>query len=532
MSRAVFTAVSAEVSRTNALIVHVKVCTSLPGTVRIAYENAQAGAFVSAASSQTGREHQLDLARLRPETTYTYRALLVDCEKRERVSETASFTTGRLPARLATSLSLCFSGPGRFSEAAGVVVLCVAGVQCTSDFFQGYVGLDQDAQIVWYYESPPGVTPAAGDFYRLRDGSLMVTRGYALGLPNAESGIRQAPQMQIIDAAGRTLHLQPLVCSARPAKIGQKGAVLANIGWSHASYQDPATGLVHHLGQQLRDPFFDAGLAPAGKRMQLGATVRTWDPATGHQEVLTSDFRLLDPLTYRGTLSNQAAGAPVDCRGASPGLENQDWTHGNAISRLGGRANVFISQRNTSAVLVVDPCTHRLLYKFGPTAPSDFRFVRPNDLFYNQHDAHELPGGSVLMFDDGTTRPASQGGKYARAVEYRLAYWPDQTIRKVWEFRPRVDLECQDVGSARRLRNGNTLVDFGASNLTVKHVIEAGPRSNSLVADLEVATQLPDTSWLLYRAVPVDSIAGETRVPLPRPCPDALEPCCPLGICG
>ena len=112
------------------------------------------------------------------------------------------------------------------------------------------------------------------------------------------------------------------------------------------------------------------------------------------------------------------------------------------------------------------------------------------------------------MFDDGTTRPESEGGPYARAIEYSIDL-RRKTISKAWEFRPRKDLRCQEGGSARRLKNGNTVVDFGASNLAVKHVIEAGKESNALVADLSVSTGVANAEFLVYRAVPIDSILGE-----------------------
>ena len=380
---------------------------------------------------------------------------------------------------------------------------------------------------MWYYASPPAPspgpgTPAAGDFYQLRDGNLLITRGYALGLPNTAAQIFQAPQMEIITPAGLLVALQPLVCQTNAKKIGVKGATIAKFGWSHASFEDPESCLIYNLGQIVRDPYYDAGLAPAGTRMQLGATVRSWNPKTNKQKVHTSDFQLLDPLKYRGRLSDQAASTPVDCDGASPGLNNQDWTHGNAISRLDEKSNYFISQRNTSAVLILQPKTFKLLYKFGVTEPSDFKFASPDDRFYNQHDAHEISGepSHLLMFDDGTTRPPSEGGKYGRAIEYELNY-KDKTIRKVWEFRPPVNLQCDNVGSARRLNNGNTIADFGASNLTVKHVFEAGKESNVVVADLEVSAGAlfqSETSWILYRAVPVDSLFGEKSLASRKKC--------------
>ena len=229
-------------------------------------------------------------------------------------------------------------------------------------------------------------------------------------------------------------------------------------------------------------------------------------PKTDKQRTITSLFDQLDPITYRSTLSDSTDVSGSSCSYPNTGPANQDWTHANGIARLDASSNYFVSLRDTSSVLILDPTTFKIMYKFGIAQPSDFAFVNPNDKFYNQHDAHELPNSNVLMFDDGTTRPLSEGGPYARAIEYALDF-NTKTIRKVWEFRPQPDLSCQSVGSARRLENGNTVVDFGADNLPVKHVYEVTPDS-SVVGTF---SYLADT-WYVFHAIPIDSINGEVRL--------------------
>lgn len=58
------------------------------------------------------------------------------------------------------------------------------------------------------------------------------------------------------------------------------------------------------------------------------------------------------------------------------------------------------------------------------------------------------------MFDNRTDLP----GGYSRAVEYELL---GPSARTAWQWRPPRDNYSSAVGSARRLRNGNTLVTFG-----------------------------------------------------------------------
>lgn len=425
-------------------------------------------------------------------------------------SRVQSFTTGQLPASL-TTLRLAMTG--RFSPAAGVIVLCVNGVDVPTTFFQGYIAVDQDGIIVWYYESPQGQTPVAGDFFQLRDGNFLITIGQSLGIPVSEAQINQAAQMLIINALGQKIMTQPLVCQTNPQLIGTKGAVIANFGLTHAAWQDPENPhLIFNGGLQLRDPFYDAGLTPPGVRMQLAETIRRWDLRTNRQEILTSAFALEDVFTFRGVDSDQPVGPPLNCTGMSPGLQNQDWQHFNAIARLSCSRPWVVSQRNTSSVMFLNPRNFTLLFRFGSVPPSDLKFATPDDMFYNQHDAHEVSSQHVLMFDDGTQRLPSQGGPYARAIEYCLDL-EHRLITKFWEFRPEVDIQCKDGGSSRRLKNGNTIVDFGASNLVVKHVFEANSEQKAkAVAHLTVQSTDSSDEWLLYRAVPISCLFGETQI--------------------
>lgn len=501
--------IKTKTSPDNALIVNVEITTTIPVVAYIVYKNKYAGKFVSAVTTTFQKKNVINLVRLRAATEYNFRVYLTTENGQTLCSKCYCFRTDPLPQILEQSLKL--SMEGYFSKNY-VIVLCINGLVSPSNFFQGYVAVDFAGQIVWYYQSPPGITPVSGDFFQLESGNFLITLGNTLGTPLQTAGTFQAAQMQIINGLGKLLYQQPLVCETSPENIGVKFSTIANFGWTHAAWQNPGKkDAILDLGLVLHDPYFDAGFAPPGVRMQLGETIREWIPATGEQKIITSAFELEDPFTYRGTLSDDSYGPPVNCTGDEPGLENQDWTHGNAISRFDATRNWIVSQRNTSSVLILDPVTFKLLLKFGVTKPTDLVFVNPNDQFYNQHDAHELENGNIIMFDDGTSRPISEGGPYARGIEYFLDL-KKKTIQKVWEFRPQKDLKCEEGGSARRLDNGHTIVDFGASNLEVKHVFEAGRKSNRAIADLSVVSGIPNNEFLLYRAVPIKSIFGEKMV--------------------
>lgn len=498
-----FESIQACLSPDNPLIVYVKVKTSVLGAIYVRYGNKKAGVFQSAVTPFCSKSHEIALVRLRADTVYCYRVYLVTNANKIKASKQNKFRTGSLPFSLRNSFR--FEMKGSFSRAAGVIILCCNGVTVTTHFFQGYIGIDHAGEIVWYYQDER--TPVAGDFFQLANLNMIITRGQSLGLPVSEAHIFRAAQMQIINALGEIQYTQPLICNVFPDKIGQKDQTIGEWGFTHAAWPSPTQpNLIYNLGLELRDPFFNAGIAPAGTKMQLGASIRTWSPALGEQKVITTTFRLENPLTYRGSFSDDSVGVPVNCDGKQPGLPGvQDWVHGNAISRLNDSSPWVLSQRNTSSILVLDKSANRVLYKFGQTQPSDLKI--PLDAqFVGQHDAHFLSSTRMLLFDDATDT-----GRSARGLEIELDL-RSKSVRKIWEFVPKVPLYCDDGGSARRLANGNTILCFGASNLTSKHVFEACRSSNASRAELVMSPQDSNNTWLLYRAIPICSLFGEHRV--------------------
>lgn len=501
----------------NPLIVDISFISRLTGTVYLQYKSEKTKLLQSSTSQTPSTTHRVSLVRLRASSRYRYRIFLVSCHDVFK-SRVHKFKTHHLPQNLRQSFSIYQRGT--FSP--GVIILCVNGVKTKPDFFQGYIGIDEEGYVVWFYQTPLreeilGIR-AAGDFFQLKDSNMVITLGQSLGLPVLDAQIEHAAQIIVINALGETLAKQPLLCITEPSKIEKKNTTLAKFGWTHASWEDPSTpNTIYHLGLELRDPFYDANLSPPGIRLQLGETISRWKSSKNSDKFITSAFELIDPIQYRGTLSNESVGVPLDCNGNPPGLENQDWCHGNAISKLNSKSHWVISQRNTSSVLVLSR-SFKLLYKFGVTEPSDLKFESPNDLFYNQHDVHQIePHGNFLIFDDGTTRPESQGGNYSRAIEFKLD-WSRKLLKKVWEFRPEEKLVCNDGGSARRLENGHTIVDFGASNLSLKHVYEVDKVDHNAIVDFQISSKDSNNQWLLYRAIPIDSLFGEHIVsPQSRP---------------
>jgi hypothetical protein len=282
---------------------------------------------------------------------------------------------------------------------------------------------------------------------------------------------------------------------------------------------------VLHLGKIVKDPFFDAGLAPQGARLQSGTAIRRWNLSAGTDEIVWDPFQFLNPLTER---TDQAGGdpginsdtvSPFPCAGAS--LQIEEWTHANSL-QVAPTGVILMSVRHLNTVIAIAPQFDRIVWRIGKFA-SDFTFPDPSDKFYFSHYVRMLENGNLLLFDNGTARPAAEGGRYSRALELALD-WDSMTATKIWEYRHQIGTSggspvykyADKVGEAHRLANGDTLVWYGAdtdpttllgNNPQTFTLVEAdtNPEAGAVaVMDMQVPGNNP-----VYRAMPIDTLFGE-----------------------
>ena len=144
--------------------------------------------------------------------------------------------------------------------------------------------------------------------------------------------------------------------------------------------------------------------------------------------------------------------------------------------------NIMIDSRKGNFIVIIEKKTGKIVWRVGPDFPGseyspDQRILRkdlprPLDQISGQHNAHliakGLPGaGNLLLFDDqgGAGFPPAGLGIYAGSRVLEI-----DPIKKeiVWQYtgessgRPVSELPFSSfVSSARRLPNGNTLIDEG-----------------------------------------------------------------------
>ena len=398
---------SATVSAANALIAEVRVSLARAARVYVEYDNPQAGRYRTALS-EPGAEHVIPIVRLRPETTYDY-TIFVAGDSGQDESEPppggeGRFTTGPLPPPLATVPARV---TGRSSQPLILADYRRHGVHAFLVF------RDETGSVVWYNLEPQ--TYRTGPIDRLPGGNLVFLNN------------------------GRLTEMTPLgEVVNRFERGGQWGKPHHDV-----TVLDDGRVIFPSREDLVLDDSANGG---AAKTLVYFDDLRIWDPANGRVEQVweaKAAWDVLDP-DQRVPGRRQAE-------------DSLNWTHLNSVT-ISPRGSFILSLRERDQVVSLSPDFRTIEWQLGGP-DSDYEFPDPADRFYRQHTASQLANGNVLLFDNGWSRPEAEGGHYSRALELRLDDAAGTAV-KAWEYRPDPDVYAPTVGSAYRLRNGNTLVNF------------------------------------------------------------------------
>jgi hypothetical protein len=290
----------------------------------------------------------------------------------------------------------------------------------------------------------------------------------------------------------------------------------------------PHNGKVIYLGREIRKD--------SNHVLQIGDTIRRWDPATGEDVLLWSLFGYFDPTLDKSDFWRLPPQLSMpDC--VDPAESNNNWTHANSLA-IGTQGNLIMSVRYFDGIISIKAeedadgdlvlgglqwVLAARVYNTLPSAPGNipdepcrsFELPEPQDHFYRQHSATQLPNGNILLFDNGYGRPEGEGGHYSRALELELD-WLTCEARAVWSYPPEPDpsLFAWATSNTVRLENGNTFIHFGTdggpppSYGDTFRIVEVKGKKK-IIAQIEIR----DTDKLIqYRAHPLDSLYGETFV--------------------
>lgn len=137
--------------------------------------------------------------------------------------------------------------------------------------------------------------------------------------------------------------------------------------------------------------------------------------------------------------------------------QGHDWTHANALYYDRQTDTYLVSFRNINSFVEVERATGRLLRKFGGQN-SDYRI--DGEGFRYQHGVYWTEDGNLLM----TSSDDHGDGLETRAVEYTVDS-ETRALEQVWAYGAGMGIHARALGEAHRMRNGNTLINFGTAGL-------------------------------------------------------------------
>src|SRR5262249_34838737 len=94
-----------------------------------------------------------------------------------------------------------------------------------------------------------------------------------------------------------------------------------------------------------------------------------------------------------------------------PRLPAVDWLHLNAVSWSPADGNLVLSIRHQDWVLKIDyrngEGDGHIIWRLGQDGDFNVNSTDPNPLFSHQHNAHYIDDSTLILFDNGNTRRAS-----------------------------------------------------------------------------------------------------------------------------
>ena len=139
--------------------------------------------------------------------------------------------------------------------------------------------------------------------------------------------------------------------------------------------------------------------------------------------------------------------------------QGHDWTHGDSLFYDEDRDTYLLSFRNIDTVAEVDRSTGTLLQHLGGE-DSGYTFLPPGSAFTYPHSVQRLTSGHLLLTASGEIDGSMQTWASEYAVDESAG-----TLEEIWTYGRGEGFFAYALGGARRLDNGNTLVNWGTVGL-------------------------------------------------------------------
>jgi hypothetical protein len=403
-----------------------------------------------------GKSTNFFVAGMLPTTTYQMRHVFSD----GTASSPLLFTTGSIPATLAIPAFTVDQPPGPGSDTDQDMVFHVRpriGIGSPP-----LIATDLAGRVMWYYDLAQSGFTLTKVSQSLIPGGTLLTNGVDkyTPVPTAPDVLRE------IDLAGNPL---------RETNLAAVNAQLAAMG------REPIHAF-HHDAQRL----------PDGTTVALTLTERTIDingtPTNYVGEmvlVLDQDFQVkwawdaFDHLdAHRGPVLGEVLfpGSP-EPTAVVPKLPAVDWLHVNAVALSPADGNLILSVRNQDWVIKIDyrngAGDGHVVWRLGAGGDFAVNSADPSPWFSHQHNAHYVDDHTLILFDNGNARQASDPNAHSRGQVWSL---DEQTMTATLVVNADLGNYSFRLGSAQRLSNGNYAFLSGSQ----------GPVPNDIAQSIEV----------------------------------------------
>jgi arylsulfate sulfotransferase len=391
--------------------------------------------------SKPGKSTNFFVAGMLPSTTYEMRDVFSD----GATSSPLLFTTGSLPTTLTfpTFTVQQPSGPGSDGDQDMIYHQLIKNPSNVPN----PLATDLQGRVEWYYDvSQSGLTFTQAGQSLVPGGTvLLIGIDHNAPLPGSRNILRE------IDLAGNVV---------RETNIAAVNAELTAMG------HDVITSFFHDV-QRL----------PNGQTAVIGLTERTvningtpTDYIGAMILVLDKDLQVawtwdaFDHLDVnRGPVLGEIVqpGNPGPTA-AVPRLPAVDWLHLNAVSWSPADQNLVLSIRHQDWVIKIDYANGagdgHVIWRLGQGGDFTVNSTDPSPWFSHQHNAHYIDDHTLILFDNGNTRHASDPSAHSRGQVWTL---DEQTMTATLVVNADLGSYSGALGAAERLSNGNYSFTLG-----------------------------------------------------------------------
>jgi hypothetical protein len=383
------------------------------------------------------------VAGMLPNTMYEMRYVCSD----GTTSAPLPFTTGYLPPNLVFPSFTVEQPPGPGSDLDQSMLFHQFGPSPNN--VPNPLATDLSGRVVWYYDvSQSGFTQTISGMSLVPGGTVLV-----LGVDQYAPSASTLDALREIDLAGDAV---------RETNIDAVNAQLTAAGYH------PIFSFTH-----------DVQSLPNGQTAVIGSTERTIDISGTPTEyvgmtivVLDQDFQVawawdgFDHLDVnRGPVLGEILqpGATDQIAASTPILPAVDWLHINAVSWSPADGNLVVSVRHQDWVLKIDyengAGDGHIIWRLGQGGDFTVNSTDPNPWFSHQHNAHYVNDNTLVLFDNGNTRRASDPTADSRGQVWQL---DEETMTATLVLNVDLGNYSDHFGAAQQLSNGNYVFTSGA----------------------------------------------------------------------